>query len=355
MIPPPADPHHTGPDADPSPRQVLSQAPVRGPVRGPVQDPVQDHAPQLPVALYPRVSDVGGIEVHRVLPQARRRHIGAWCFVDLFDGAAIPVAAVGAMATADGAAPSPSMDVGPHPHTGIHTVTWLTSGALRHTDSIGSDQVVRPGELNVMTAGWGVAHAEHHVDHTAAVAGAQLWLAQPDATRNGEPRFGHHADLPVVHQGPLQTTVIVGSHGAERSPAVVDTPAVALAVTAIDDGYGTLTLDANNEYCIVVLTGHMVVHGETPWPADNGVPVAATTGVDLGRNRTSVTLHATTGSTALVLGGPPLGEELVMFWNFVARTRSEAATAANQWNDHHPRFGGDGAKFRFRRTKRLQK
>lgn len=317
----------------------MSPSPSDPPTTGPHPGVGVGSAPHLPVTLSPRVSDVGGVKVHRVLPRARRRTIGAWCFADLFDGAATPAADASATVTADGAALSPSLDVGPHPHTGIHTVTWLTSGALRHTDSVGSDQVVRPGELNVMTAGWGVAHAEHHLDHTVAVAGAQLWLAQPDATRNGDPRFGHHADLPVVDHGPFRTTVIVGAHDTERSPAVVDTPAVAVSVTATDDGSGTFTLDASNEYCIVVLTGEMVVHGEPPWPTDDGVVVAATTGVDLGQGRTRVTLHATVGSTALVLGGPPLGEELVMFWNFVARTRSEAATAAAQWNGGDPRFG----------------
>ena len=296
--------------------------------------------PKMPEHLTPRVTDVGGIEVHRVLPKATRRTVGAWCFVDLFDGAASPQAVAGALATADGAALSPSMDVGPHPHTGLHTVTWLTSGALRHTDSVGSDQIVRPGELNLMTAGWGVAHAEHHVDPTAAVAGAQLWLAQPDATRNGEPGFSHHDDLPVVRHGALHATVMIGTHDNERSPAGVDTPAVALALVATDDTTATVPLDATNEYCLVVLAGDVVVHGDAPWPTgETGTSVPARSGLDLGIGRTSVTVKATAGATALVLGGPPLGEDLVMFWNFVARTRAEAATAAEQWNAHDPRFG----------------
>jgi redox-sensitive bicupin YhaK (pirin superfamily) len=316
--------------------------------------------PRIPERLEPRVSDLGGLTVHRVLPKARRRTIGAWCFVDLFDGAVTSQAAAGALATADGAALSPSMDVGPHPHTGLHTVTWLTAGALHHTDSVGSDQVVRPGELNLMTAGWGVAHAEHHVDHTAAVAGAQLWLAQPDATRNGDPTFSHHGDLPVVRHGALHATVMVGTHDTERSPAAVDTPAVALALNATDDCRTSIALDAANEYCVVVLTGEVVVFGDRPRPSDDatsshggpsdssvaagtwfdgGVRVPATTGLDLGGGRTAVTIAANVGSTALVLGGPPLGEDLVMFWNFVGRTRAEVATAATQWNAHDPRFG----------------
>jgi quercetin 2,3-dioxygenase len=258
--------------------------------------------------------------------------------VDLFDGAATPVAVAGAMATADGAAVSPSMDVGPHPHTGLHTVTWLTAGSLRHTDSVGSDQVIRPGELNVMTAGWGVSHAEHHVDRIQTVAGAQLWLAQPDATRNGDPGFAHHDDLPVVIHGPLSVTVMVGTHHTERSAAVVDTAAVALSVTATDHGSTTIALDPDNEYCIVVLAGDVTVTGHNPWPGDD-VVVAANAGLDLGCGRTGITLRASPGANALVLGGPPLGEDLVMFWNFVARTRAEAAAAVAQWNAHDPRFG----------------
>lgn len=316
-------------------------------------------SPRITEHLAPRISDVGGLRVHRVLPKARRRTIGAWCFVDLFDGAVTPEAAAGALATADGVALSPSMDVGPHPHTGLHTVTWLTAGALRHTDSVGSDQVVRPGELNLMTAGWGVAHAEHHVDNTAAAAGAQLWLAQPNATRNGEPGFSHHGELPVVRHGALHATVMIGAHDTERSPAGVDTPAVALALNATDDCRASIALDATNEYCVVVLSGEVVVHGDGPWPGGDavrpgspsgsdpvagsrdasGITVGATTGLDLGLGRTGVTIAANAGSTALVLGGPPLGEDLVMFWNFVARTRAEAATAAKQWNARDPRFG----------------
>jgi quercetin 2,3-dioxygenase len=295
---------------------------------------------RLPQPLAPRVSDVGGIEVHRVLPKATRRTIGAWCFVDLFDGTATDQADQGATLTEDGAALSPSMDVGPHPHTGLHTVTWLTAGALRHTDSVGSDQVVCPNELNLMTAGWGVAHAEHHVHDAGAVAGAQLWLAQPDATRNGDPGFSHHGDLPVVHHGPVDATVMIGTHGNERSPVEVDTPAVAVALTASDDGIATLALDAANEYCLVVLAGHLVVGGEHPWVGVGaGITVPTATGLDLGIGRTTVTVQTSPGASALLLGGPPLGEDLVMFWNFVARTRHEAATAARQWNDDDGRFG----------------
>jgi quercetin 2,3-dioxygenase len=308
---------------------------MTSPASGP---PAADPQPQPPAALAPRVSDVGGIQVHRVLPRAARRTIGAWCFVDLFDGTATDLAGQRAQITEDGAALSPSMDVGPHPHTGLHTVTWLTAGSLRHTDSVGSDQVVRAGELNLMTAGWGVAHAEHHVHDAGAVAGAQLWLAQPDATRNGDAGFSHHGDLPVVHHGPIDATVMIGTHGHERSPAVVDTPAVALSVTATDHGSTALALDPANEHCIVVLAGEVTVSGENPW-TDGGISVVANTGLDLGSRRTGITVQASPGAHALVLGGPPLGEDLVMFWNFVARTRAEAAAAASQWNAHDARFG----------------
>ena len=128
-----------------------------------------------------------GMPVVRTLPNKVRRMVGAWCFVDHFSG-------------------HDDMVVPPHPHTGLQTVTWLVEGAVRHRDSLGSDQVIRPGQLNLMTAGRGIAHAETSpVDGAASAPGAlhgvQLWVALPDGDRHGEPAFAHHADLPESIEG----------------------------------------------------------------------------------------------------------------------------------------------------------
>jgi redox-sensitive bicupin YhaK (pirin superfamily) len=127
-----------------------------------------------------RRTSVGGLDVVRVLPTKGRRTVGAWCFVDLLG----PV---------DAERPDP-MEVGPHPHIGLSTVTWLLEGEALHSDSLGSEQVIRPGELNWMTAGHGIAHAE--LAARPPFRGAQMWVAQPEATRHGPSSFAHHAELP---------------------------------------------------------------------------------------------------------------------------------------------------------------
>ena len=131
------------------------------------------------------VTDVGGLPVHRALPQRGRRTVGAWCFLDRFG----PVDVT----------PHQTMAVGPHPHIGLHTVTWLLSGQVVHSDSLGNQQPIRPGQLNLMTSGQGIAHAEDgRRAPDARMDGVQLWVAQPEATRHDPPSFAHHAELPVV-------------------------------------------------------------------------------------------------------------------------------------------------------------
>ena len=116
------------------------------------------------------------------------------------------------------------MRVPPHPHTGLQTVTWLLRGEVLHQDSIGSEQVVRPGALNLMTAGRGIAHAETSTDDSPALRGVQLWVALPDADRDAAPAFEHHAALPGVEDGGLSATVLVGSLAGAQSPATTYTP-----------------------------------------------------------------------------------------------------------------------------------
>src|SRR5262249_50877503 len=151
-----------------------------------------------------RVAEVGTMPVRRALPQRLRRTVGSWCF---FDHAG-PVQA-----------PSGDAGIGPHPHIGLQTVTWVLAGELLHRDSLGTEQPIRPGEVTRMTAGRGIVHAEEH-----PVAGpvhlAQLWVAQPEATRNGPPAFEHHTDLPRLDLGHGSSgTVLVGAVGGARSAA----------------------------------------------------------------------------------------------------------------------------------------
>jgi redox-sensitive bicupin YhaK (pirin superfamily) len=151
--------------------------------------------------------------VTRLLPQRARRSVGPWCFLDL----------LGPVSTGPG---RPGLAVPPHPHCGLQTVTWLLHGEVLHRDSLGSEQVVRPGELSLMTAGHGVAHAEEPTGRALPrLHGAQLWIAQPAATAGGAAAFEHHVDLPVLAlPGGGQARVLVGALAGARSPARRDTP-----------------------------------------------------------------------------------------------------------------------------------
>lgn len=135
-----------------------------------------------------RRAEVGGFGVSRVLPRQRRRTVGAWCFVDQVGPGEVTA--------------QRGLDIGPHPHVGLQTVTWLFRGQVLHRDSLGCEQLIRPGQLNLMTAGAGVSHSEETADiYDGELHGVQLWVAQPEETRHGEPAFEHHAELPRTEVG----------------------------------------------------------------------------------------------------------------------------------------------------------
>ena len=289
--------------------------------------------PATPPTRYPsRRASVGGTEVARPLPQRTRRTVGHWCFVDLFTPGV-------------GTAPDAAMGVGPHPHCGLQTLTWLTGGSLHHTDSLGSSQRIEPGQLNLMTAGSGITHAEAAVADSGPVHGAQLWLAQPEATRHDPPRFAHHVDLPSISLGDgLDATLVVGSIGSTRSPAEVDADALLLSVTSPERGIGTLDLDRTREHAVVVLDGSVVLQG-TWFASEPGADPEHQRSLDPGTmavldpGHEELSLRVASDTRLLVLGGAPIGEELVMWWNFVVRTRAEALEAAEAWNRGDARFG----------------
>lgn len=271
------------------------------------------HAPE--VELLPsRDAMVGGVAVRRALPKRQRRTVGAWCFADHFGPVGLPL----------------SMQVGPHPHMGLQTVTWLVEGEVLHRDSLGSEQLIRPGQLNLMSAGHGVAHAEETPgSYGGGIHGAQLWVAQPAATRDGPAAFEHHAELPRVAVGDAAITVLMGQVGGERSPARTDTPLVGAEV-ATPGGRTVVPLQAPFEHALVVLEGAVVVGGESIAP---GVLAY------LGEGRPELVIDAPGPARLLLLGGEPFGERIVMAWNFVGRSRDETDRAAADWNAGHERFG----------------
>lgn len=276
---------------------------------GPAEPPVLE-------VLEPREATVGPMTVQRALPRRQRRTVGAWCFVDLFGPTWVPETG--------------GLDIGPHPHIGLHTVTYLLEGQVLHRDSLGSEQVIRPGQVNLMTAGAGVVHAEEPTGHYAGTMhGVQLWVAQPDATRGGAADFAHLDALPRVSVDGVEATVLIGSFGGAVSPARQDTPLIGVDLR-LPAGVVELPLEPAYEHALVVLDGVLLVEGR---------PVERARTAYVGTGRTSIGVSTPEGARVLLLGGEPFGEELLMWWNFVGRSREEVAAAKRQWAAGDERFG----------------
>jgi redox-sensitive bicupin YhaK (pirin superfamily) len=216
---------------------------------------------------------------------------------------------------------------------GLQTVTWLVEGELLHLDSLGSEQLIRPGQLNLMTAGHGVAHAEEDPGRSAELHGVQLWVAQPEATRNEAPAFEHHGALPRFELEGGEATVLVGDFESLVSPARRDTEHVG-AELRLRPPRTALPLRPDYEHALVVLEGTVQVEGQV---AEPGVLAY------LGMARDECTLETRGPARALLLGGVPFSETLIMWWNFVARTRDEVSEARLQWSADDGRFGTVGS------------
>jgi len=222
------------------------------------------------------------------------------------------------------------MRVPPHPHIGLQTATWLFDGLLLHRDSLGSEQLIRPGELNLMTSGRGIAHSEESpTDRPAVLHGVQLWIALPAGHQFAEPDFAHHGDLPVIEADGGRITVVAGEHGGERSPATVFSPLVGLEVMLPDGGEVTLPATEGFEYGVLAADGPAGVAcsaiAGTPARIEPGMLAHLPVGVP------SITLSAAGPCRFFVVGGVPLRERLIMWWNFVARTNVEIVTAREAW------------------------
>ena len=262
-----------------------------------------------------RTTVVGGAPVRRALPKRTRRTVGAWCFLDQLGPAQVT--------------DEWGLEVGPHPHTGLQTVTWLVAGQQLHRDSLGTEQTIRPGQLNLMTAGRGVAHAEETLEYRGPVHGVQLWVAQPDATRAGDPDFEHHADLPQAELDALTATVLVGRFAGEESKARADTPLVGLDLQ-VRAGRSLLPLQRDFEHAVVVLDGEIALDGQ---------PVRPGALAYLGRSREQLQVEASENARAVLVGGEPFESPVLMWWNFVARTHEELAEALAAWQAADERFG----------------
>lgn len=266
----------------------------------------------------PRTVRLGtSTEVRRLLPSLGRRMVGAWCFVDHYGP--------------DEVAAEPGMQVAPHPHIGLQTVSWLLSGEVHHRDSLGSSALVRAGELGLMTAGRGIAHSEQSPEpHSPVLHGAQLWVALPGRERAVAPRFEHHTDLPTLTTGGAALTVLLGEVGGAASPGRTHSPIVGADVVL--RGRASIPLVRDFEYAVLTVAGAPEVDGREVGPG---------TLLYLGTDRAELPVAGE--GRFLLLGGEPFAEELVMWWNFVGRSGEEVARARADWQAEllggTPRFG----------------
>ena len=268
----------------------------------------------------PREVPLGGpraMTVRRTLPQKARSLIGAWCFVDHYGP--------------DDVADTGGMLVPPHPHTGLQTVTWLFTGEVEHRDSGGAHAVVRPGAVNLMTAGRGVAHSEVSTPGTTTLHGVQLWVALPTATRDAPRMFEHH-EPPAVHVQGATLRVFLGALAGSVSPVRTHTPLLGAEVVLPPGGRLELDVEPAYEHGVLVDSGAVALCGTPLVRGELGY-----TGV--GARRLVVEDLDGEGARLLLLGGTPFGEEIVMWWNFVARSHDEVVEMREEWNARGDRFG----------------
>ncbi|MFF1924556.1 pirin family protein [Streptomyces sp. NPDC058221] len=275
--------------------------------------------------LTPRRVKLGeSTEVRRLLPNLGRRMVGAWAFVDHYGP--------------DDITDEPGMQVPPHPHMGLQTVSWLHEGEVLHRDSLGSLATIRPRELGLMTSGRAISHSEESPrSHSALLHGAQLWVALPDAHRDVEPHFQHHSDLPEVTAPGLTATVILGDLDGAASPGTAYTPIVGADLSLSRGAEARLPLEPDFEYAVLSMSGEAEV---------DGVPVLPGSMLYLGCGRTELPLRAESDAGLMLVGGEPFEEEIVMWWNFVGRSQADITQAREDWMNGD-RFGAvrgyDGA------------
>jgi redox-sensitive bicupin YhaK (pirin superfamily) len=270
--------------------------------------------------LEPRDVPLGGpraMTVRRTLPQRQRSMIGAWCFADHYGP--------------DDVSATGGMDVPPHPHTGLQTVSWLFTGEVEHRDSLGTHCMVRPGELNLMTGGAGIAHSEVSTPPTTVLHGAQLWVALPQAHLDAPRRFQHHVPDAVRVDG-ATVRVFLGSLAGQHSPVETFTPLLG-AELLLDSGAAvTFEVDPGDEHGVLA---------DSPGLAVEGTPVArsALAFLPTGRSTIQLSNDGDEPARALLLGGRPFEEEVLMWWNFVGRTHEDIVAAREAWMAHSDRFG----------------
>lgn len=267
-----------------------------------------------------RAVPLGGpraMTVRRTLPQRARSLIGAWCFVDHYGP--------------DDVGHTGGMDVPPHPHTGLQTVSWLFDGEIEHRDSSGVRALVRPGELNLMTGGSGVAHSEVSTAATATLHGVQLWVALPEHARHLPRRFDHAVPAAVRIDG-ATVRVLLGTLAGHSSPVTAHSPLVGAEVVLEPHAELTVDVAPDFEHGVLVDIGPVVLDG-------THLPRAVLGYVAPGADRLTLANPGDRPARVMLLGGTPFPEPVLMWWNFVGRSHEEIAAFRDEWEAASERFG----------------
>lgn len=262
---------------------------------------------------YVKLSTRTGIEVRRTLPNARKRMIGAWAFADHF-GPTIQ---------------DEGMAVASHPHTGLQTATWMIEGRFEHRDSIGTVQHIEPGQLNLMTAGRGIAHSELAMADAQTLHAVQLWIALPDAVRKMAPEFEHQGNLPRIDLDGGSATVFAGSlfgHERQRAKTKLFSPMVGAELRIPVGSSIEFDLDPSFEHGILVARGEVLAGGEAS-------PLHAISYFEPGRPDVALVNNGGVEAIVIMLGGQPFEEPIVMWWNFIERSHEEIVEARTKWNN----------------------
>lgn len=276
-------------------------------------------APRVDV-LSAREVPLGGpraMHVRRTLPQRQRTLIGAWCFADHYGPHQVAV--------------SGGMNMPPHPHTGLQTVSWLFSGEIEHRDTLGTRALIRPGEMNLMTGGYGIAHSEVSTPTTTVLHGVQLWVALPEEHRYTARDFQHYVPEPAQVDG-AEIRVFLGSLVGRTSPARAFTPLLGAEIVIEPHVTLTLAVDATFEHGLLVDRGDIRMVDTVLRPAELGY-------VPRGADTLTMVNETDAPARAILIGGPPFGEEIVMWWNFVGRSHEDMVKAREEWEASSDRFG----------------
>jgi redox-sensitive bicupin YhaK (pirin superfamily) len=264
-----------------------------------------------------RETQLGSLHITRALPVKAKRLIGPWCFLDRY----------GPLTFAEGK----PMDVAPHPHIGLQTVSWLLEGEVLHNDSLGFEALVRAGGVNVMTAGAGISHSEQTPKASSGrLNGVQLWIAMPDQYRNAPASLQHIASVPVVELTGGIIRVFAGTLCGTVSPAQHYSEIIGADVQVHPCEAVRIGLSPNYEHAIVALSGDCSADGHR---------LEEKVLYYLGINRSEICFTSRNGGRLLLIGGPPFPETILMWWNFVARSPEEIARARADWEQHDARFG----------------